>query len=408
VKFCRFVCGRPVAVALILLLAGLVLLAGPPWGQLQQLVCPLFDSDCPEPLSFTSGISVWPSLYLEVLALVLSLCFSLLVHFRAEGSVRKIGADFFADQSRTEPTAQRHADCWLSHLFSHLRSFWNRSGDLVGFRSKLRITNTLRGGSRTDAEGIWLRYRKQTAIHWRFLRVLIVSLLFYLLTVLLYRVTGGGASSPVRGTEISGLYLELRMLSMFLIIVLVIGVLDATLSCRSFIRSIADTSIRWPKDILARISKEEGLHAGYLSPWISLSVIGEHADTIVRLVVYPLIVLVILIGARLPWFDTITLPTNVVIAFVVIAFYIFLSAWSVQRAAGYAKQRVHEHYLRCRDRSRNGSMPDEHASAQLDLLATKVAELSHGAFRPIAQQPLVRIAVLPFGALGLGLLEMLS
>jgi hypothetical protein len=198
------------------------------------------------------------------------------------------------------------------------------------------------------------------------------------------------------------------MLSILSIFVLVVGVLDATLRCRSFIRSIEDTSVRWPKDILVRISKEEGLYAGYLSPWISLSVIGEHADTIVRLVVYPLIVLVILIGARLPWFDTITLPTNVVIAFVVIAFYIFLSAWSVQRAAGHAKRRIHEHYLQFRDRSRNGSMPDERASEQLDLLATKVAQLSHGAFRPIAQQPLVRIAVLPFGALGLGLLEMLS
>jgi hypothetical protein len=242
--------------------------------------------------------------------------------------------------------------------------------------------------------------------------VVVMSSLMSLLIVALYTATGGGASAPVRGNDLRDLYLALRLVDFWTMSLLAFGVLDSALECRRFIRKLAEFAVtrpwdlKWPAGTLGRVGSRELKGVDDVGPWIALTLIAEHADAIARLVIYPLVVLALLVVARLSWFDTVTLPPSVVIAYLIFSFCILIAAWFMQRAANEAKKKVGAYYASCRQSEQNRAHPNRQLIAHYECLEKKVENCKEGAFKPLSQKPLMRAALLPFGTLGIGLLEL--
>ncbi len=399
------------------------------WRDLEVLACPLaLDATaCAEPFSVTSGISIWAPVYLQLLAVVLSALFIARVLVRFRANMLGLSSRYFLGRGcgierRPAPAglwAASHAELrhWAQVGLRWLRRpGWDRADSLADQVSARADTAADTGHpseplDTDDALRLWLQYCRRSRFWWRVLRVVALSILLFAVVVALYWATGGGGNSPVRDAELARIFLELRLLGVLLGGMLALAVLDIALECRRFIdqlsrASVAEEPARWPSQVAAGFQANLHLDPARLSPWIALSVISEHADLVMRLVVYPLIVLVVLVVARLPWLDTTSLPPSILIVYLVFAFYIFFVAVGIQRAANGAKARTREHYQTLLDGNRNAPVEDPKTNTQLECLIRQVSELHDGAFKPLPARPLVRMALLPFGALGVGLLEL--
>lgn len=432
-----FMARRPIGTALMVIAGSVAIWWN--WDDLTLLVCPFRDGQpCSEPFSLTEGISIWPPLYLQTLALVLSVTFWAYVFLRVRANALALERKYFTDHAETaapsEPQEGGLADVALRELKGYanaIAGLLNRaSGGLrraidrlkpTGSRSRRRRRGAAQEAppAEQDAAMIWHVYRQRTTIPRRVLRVLPLAFLFFVLVTVLFRATGSSPSNPVRGLDIAELYTAVRVWDLLTMALLAFGVLDAALQCRQFIKdlaraAVAEVPLVWPAAVVRRIQDEDQVdlngpeHLKHLDAWVALRVIAEHADAVARLVIYPLIVLAILVVARMSWFDTVTFPASVLIAYLIFGFYILLAAWSMQRAANAAKQAIRGYYARCRAAERNRPETDRRALSQYAQLEQKVAGLQKGAFKPIAQMPLVRAALLPFGALGIGLLDLLN
>jgi hypothetical protein len=422
---------RPLGTGLALLL-GVVVICGLLiwlWSDLILLACPLAapDARCAEPFSVANGISIWVPIYLQLLAVVLSLLFIVRMMMRFRANMRGLSRRYFLERGcgvapRQMPPAlgaamRSEIKGWAERL-RRLAHVGRRASDPSAVGGPGQEAGLADGTSEfavplgaDRALRLWLRYCRRSHFWRRVVRVVVMSLLLLAVVSALYMATGGGGNSPVRDSALARIYLELRLLGVFLGGMLAFAVLDVTLECRRFIdrlsrASVAGEPVRWPDQVAAGFRAHLNLDPDRLSPWIALSVISEHADLVMRLVLYPMIVLVVLVVARLPWLDTISLPPSILILYLVFAFYIFFVAVGIQRAANAAKARTREHYQSLLDGNRNAPEPDTRAITQLECLIRQITEMHDGAFKPLPARPLVRMALLPFGALGMGLLEL--
>ncbi len=403
---------RGTRVGLLLGLAGLGLLVYWLWQDLARLSCPLNlgGLTCFEPFSLTSGVSIWMPVYLQLLAVVLSVLFMVRALMRFRANMRELSQRYFLDRDADD----RLWSCLAPALGAGLalwRAGWHRLRGLGRPGRRRADVETAAASGGHPGHALWPEYRRRSNACRRMVRVAALSLILFTLVAALYQATGGGGNSPVRDAQLARIYLDLRLLGVFFAGMLAFTVLDITLLSRGFIdklsaASVAAEPMHWPTGVATGFTADLRIDPERLSPWIALKVVAEHADLAMRLVLYPMVVLVVLVVARVPWFDTISMPASILIVYLIFAFYVFFDAFGIQRAADVARHRAHDYYQARLDANRSASDPDPRACAELRFLLRQVSQLRDGAFKPLPARPLVRMALLPFGALGIGLLEL--
>jgi hypothetical protein len=109
------------------------------------------------------------------------------------------------------------------------------------------------------------------------LRVAVLSLILLTLVAALYQATGGGGNSPVRDAKLAVIYLDLRVLGVFLGGMLAFLVLDITLSSRRFIDNLSAASVgpapmHWPSEAAAGFPSDLHIDPERLSPFGALGI----------------------------------------------------------------------------------------------------------------------------------------
>ena len=417
----RFLCDHPLRslawVAVGLVLISIVLLTLPH----SQLGCPLrTDPACPEPFSLTSGISGWMSIYLTALALVLSFLFLgvlLIKRCHAIGEIERryiaapvadSGHDLIGSPSIRETLAAEAG----RRLATPLKSMWQAIRRFLGLIlcRPARAAVGDRSRRSDQAKQVWERHRRRVAIGWHTLFPILLAVLFYFFVINLFAVTGGGGGGgTLRGEDLRALASDLRILSTWFLSLLVFLYLDIAARARELIADLSRKDLLWPDQVRRHYAiKELKVDRCFVDQWISLRVVARYADMVVRSVAYPLVVLLLLVAARMPWFDTNTLPIGILIAYVVLAFYLLGSAWLVQRAARTLRSDILADYRRCLRELDPQSPSESRHRRQLEDLIERVESMHDFAFQRFSENPLVRAAILPFGSLGLGLLDFLS
>jgi len=403
------------------------------------LVYPLRPPGVPtEPFSLASGTSGWIPIYLTTLAVALSVLFVPLMFMeraRALGEIeRRYLTNAAADSRPRSASAQSFREglardwAWLRGRGAGLAGRLKRGrGGLdemgPGEQAGSGAVATPGAGACADgsalpeegsresdqAQALWQRHRRRVRLDWRLLGPLSLAVLFFFFVMSLFPAIGGNSgTSALRGEDLRQFMINLRPVSMLAVSVLVFLYLDLAFCARQLIADLSPKTVSWPEPVRRRYADEElRVDISLVDRWISLRVVARYADMAVRAAVYPLLVLLLLVAARLPWFDTTVLSPAILIAFVVLAFYLLLSAWIVQRAARRLRAATLGDYRdQLRDAAaRPGGLPRRR---QLENLIERVETMHDFAFQRFSENPLIKLAILPFGTLGFGLLELLG
>jgi hypothetical protein len=265
---------------------------------------------------------------------------------------------------------------------------------------------------RDTAAGVWVRHCRRVHLGVRWLGPLMLALVFFFFVINIFIVGGGDGSGQVRDPELARIYTNLRVFSTLAVSFLVFLYLDIAGGARYLIAELDRPDLPWLTDVRQHYARDKLKVpvdlVDLVDRWLALRAVARYADMGVRAVAYPLLVLLLLVAARMPWFDTNVLPVGLLIAYVVLAFYLLVSAWLVQRAARRMRDATLGIY-----RDRLGEL-DQHKPwalghrRKLVYLIERVESMHDFAFQRFSDNPLVRVAILPFGTLGLGLLEVLG
>lgn len=371
-----------------------------------------------EPFSFTNGISAWPSMLLKLLVTVLGAYYLFWMRLALCWNEKGVHRDWVLPtrprwnfRARWKALRGQSLSRWLDGLRPVARML---PGRLVTAWQDLTIFHwRRREEERTgevSADTLWLEYLRRGAWPRRLARTFVPFIAYFALCVGIF-IISERPSLPIRGLAEYGpqFFFLVTLASFVLMSFVTFVVVDATRLCRRFIELLSAHSIEWSVPTMQ--SARQRFPAGeeyYLTQWIEIQVIAQRASTVAKFIYYPFILLFMMILARIPYFDAWDMPLGYSITYALLAFYALYCAVILQRAAQHAR----EHALEVLDGmlieayhtgGEKSNVPEE-----IKLIIQSIKAIRHGAFLPLLQQPVVKVLLLPFGGLGLALLNYLA
>lgn len=325
-----------------------------------------------EPVYAWSGVSIWPSNLLQLLALLISLMAYVTLKKRLADTDKKLGEAFLnipggiADSAKFKLTSSQCI--WSVHK-------WEAC---------------VTGGNRVDIAKLWERYCEYGQPRYRFWRAAIGTFFFVLFGIAAVMLTGG-QPVPSRGHGSFLFDVALESLCVLAAVFLIMWVVDAARLTSQLIRLIAtEKPSAWPS-----IGKQEwgwpqqcDAHALY---WLDIEFVARYTKAMENFIWYPLPPLLLLGAARSPIFDNWTFSPGLLAAILILLVYLFSVAFILQRVAKKMREKavaeLNEHLRRLRS-----------LSQETELLEKMIAEIKgneEGAFTPFLRQPLVQ-ALLAF------------
>ena len=326
-----------------------------------------------EPLAFFSGISIWPSEMLRLIALMLA------IHFMIKANI-----DLRANERML-------TELFRFHPLSSTEFRWADLG--IG----LEQWQMKASGSKTpfSAEEAWHAYLCRSKFWPRFIRIGILFILYFSFSVIIYRLFPP-PPAPARGE----LAFQFDKVVIFLaatgIMILTFYVVDAIQLNSNFIRMFGREITKWRRNVVAAhrmppLTEEE------LSAYQEIFFVAQRTQVVAPLIWYPLIVLSLIFIARSSFFDNWTWSVGLVIIFALNAAWPIGSAMLLRRAA----EQLRETTLSNLQLSRIKDRASEAKRETLDELITEIRRLKKGAFAPLTEQPFIHAILVPSGGLGL-------
>lgn len=323
-----------------------------------------------EPVSWSDGVSIWPTEALRLAAI--SLCLVFLFKARADSArnIDELTQSFFPDLPR-----------------QFLKSGWRDA--LKGFWSDL---NWMFHGSKKDQPGetkdLWMRYCRAHRVLPRAGRIALGLMIYVLLLLPLMLVMNGGEiplSVPCRGTfscAIDAVALKASVLSF---LILNLALLDAVILCTKWIHELPSALTEKP-------------------PMWKIRLMVERSTVVNRRVLHPFLVLFLLIAARNHYFDNWDFPPVLILALTVNSLVAITSASLLYLAAIGAKRRILASLQQQLDQEapsadQTGAADQRSLQEALRQIITDIDSVQQGAFVPFYQQPMVQatlVAALAF------------
>jgi len=384
-----------------------------------------------EPLYLWSGVSVWPSLVLRLLAILLVVHFVRQALASLERNQDRLTRDWFpslANDAGPGPDGIVHRDrfVWLGRLipfaivagaltwyfpklFPHVHIvvpliLW---GLLLGlWFAMLRrrfaghaLADWRDGGEApVSAQDFWRNYLQLGRCRFRFARVLTVTLVFQAFIMSVYLIFGLD-HLPVRG-EISRVISEVILVSSeFLMLFLLFFSVDASRLAMIFVRRLSRDRFREDEPSASGWPPVLGLPSPLAGEWLRIRLIAERTAVVGMLIYYPFVVIILLVASRIGYFDNWGLPQGLAIIVAATVLVAILAALRLrheaERARAHILERLEHHHLAVINGAETAL--DE---AQVKHLIRLVTEEREGAFQPFLDQPVVRATLLLLGGVG--------
>jgi hypothetical protein len=135
--------------------------------------------------------------------------------------------------------------------------------------------------------------------------------------------------------------------------------------------------------------------------WDDVRFIARLTEAIGKVLYYPAILLVILLAGRFGYFDNWTIPVGAIVFCAVLAVYILVCAATLQIAGIRARRKA---LLVLRDKLSQAKLtkaPDGSEVKRLTYMIDHIEDLRTGAFRPLTENPIVHVMLIPSGSVGL-------
>ena len=351
-----------------------------------------------EPFLLLSGISVWPTELLRLLAIVAALIFVIRTYASLRSGVLEL---------------TRRYRLPLTVKSCHF---------------KWRLPSTSAPQAAIDAGKLWEHYQ-QLGRFWQRVGRVLPLFLVYLIFCRGIGLLFGGSYSPVRGPVSSEWNYMLLWASIYTFLFLAFWIIDAACLCRWLIERLSESPTRYPKSCLRFFARQRGLgkkpgsgdyedtaimekHPAYddsiLAEWIDMKLIEQLTERVGRLVYCPFIVFFILIVSRNNWLDRWPWPPGLVIIFGLNLALAAASMIILQNAALRARD-IGLETLRAKVEAaeqKAAPTPEVNQAAVGRKLLDELQSLDRGAFAPFWQNPLIGAILIPSG--GSVLLELLA
>jgi hypothetical protein len=330
-----------------------------------------------EPLAFFSGISIWPTEMLRLVALMLAVHFMIKASLKLRENERRIGCDFSLDP--LPPTGSK----WKT-LRLGLKRWPSDSEEWV----KL--------GAELAAKDAWHAYLRRNRFGPRFVRIAALFIIYFVFTLAVFTLFPP-IEAPARGATAFRFDFCVLILAVISMLILSFYVFDALQLNSNFIRMFAQAVTKWEPAVTKQTRREPPLTDEELSRYHSIRFVAQRTEAVAPLIWYPLIVLAIMFAARSSFFDDWTWPPSLIWIFTLNAVWALGSAAFLRRAA----EQLRETALNSLQLLRTASYSSRDRRRAFDEIIREVRDLKKGAFAPLSEQHFVRAIVLPAGGLGL-------
>jgi hypothetical protein len=365
------------------------------WESLAQFLTEHGDG---EPIALFQGVSVWPTVLLRGLGIVLAIY----LVWRAQRSLRNNLAGI-ADEIRLDMTLPGSQD---------LRSVWN---NIVAFFDRSRGHRRVSKPTSIEVETIWRSYVGQETFSRRFCRAFSYTAVAYLVVSLVVVPLFGNPSAPARGALATSAYFWTTFLYAQLMLFLTYFVFDATFCCLRFVRKLRRVEPQWPATTTSLFNDRPQPPGGVVRRWINLEFVERRTRCIGALIYYPVFLSALLIVTsstayanyppNLSRFVAVGLSLAVVIAG---AIALCREANGLRAAA---KQNLQRTIISAKGNEVNriehgkgviekGAGGDRGYTEQLEFLLRQVELKSESAFGLFLQQPLVWAVFVLAGGFG--------
>jgi hypothetical protein len=327
-----------------------------------------------EPLAFFSGISIWPTEMLRLIAFLLAIFFMFKASFDLRANAKRIEAEFsFASLPLT--------------LFR-----WRHLG--IGFEH-WQMKEPARP-SHFSAEEAWHAYLCRNKFWPRFIRI---GILFALYSIFAFTILHlfPEPPPPARGH----LSFRIDKIAFYLagvgLLLLSFYVVDAIQLNSNFIRMFGREVTEWGREVVDRSHRHPPLTEKELSAYHEIFFVAQRTQVVAPLIWYPLLVLTLLIVARSSFFDNWTWPASLLLISAITGAWALGSAILLRRAA----EQLRETALNDLRRFRLLGRASEEKRETFDELIAEIRDLKTGAFAPLTEQPFIRAVLFPGAGLGL-------
>ncbi len=335
-----------------------------------------------EPFSWMGGISVWPTEFLRLAAIVLAAFFIGDVMVKIRRNDEEMARLFsFKDVPDTRT--------WLQQLLG--RYIVPKEGDV-------------------SVQLLWKQYQQSARPMLTFIRSALMTLMFGLIAWVLFQLFGW-PNLPFRGETSYWIDWFLSIHVAVFAAYLLFSVNDATRLTTMFIWTLNkhQAQLVWPEAGVRRFSSRLGDHiSDHLATWyMMIQLIAKRTLVISSLIFYPFVVGALVAVSRSAVFDNWDMPVGLLATIGLGLAIACASPLMMQFAANKVKtERVKA--LRAKLLQAKGSHQQSRITA-IEALSESVQNVKEGAFQAFVEQPLVRAALLPFGgAGGLYLLDMFN
>ncbi len=327
-----------------------------------------------EPLASFSGISIWPTEMMRLIAFMLAIFFMFKASFDLRANARRIEAEFAFAPLPLTPFR------------------WRDLG--IGFE-RWQMKEPPRA-MRFSAEDAWHTYLCRNKSGPRFIRIGILFVLYSVFALAVLHLFPQ-PPPPARGDVAFKVDKFVFYLAGVGLLLLSFYVVDAIQLNSNFIRMFGREVTKWSREVIEQSHRQPPLTEKELSAYNEIFFVAQRTQVVAPLIWYPLVVLTLMIVARLSLFDNWAWPASLVLIYAIIAAWVLGSAILLRRAA----EQLRETALNDLRRFRLLGQESEAKRQVFDELMAEIRDLKMGAFAPLTDQPFIRAALFPGAALGL-------
>jgi len=333
-----------------------------------------------EPLAFFSGISIWPSEMLRLIAFMLAIHFMIKAGIDLRANERELEERFCLDPLPPTRFCWRHLGLGLDPWRPHAKE-----GEVE---------------AEFYAQEAWHAYLRRNKFWPRFIRIGILFTMYsvFSITILqLFPGRSGGLLPPARGEMAFRFDLVILFLTGIGLMIVSFYVVDAIQLTSNFIRMFAREVTRWGRGVVERSHRSPPLSEEELSAYHEIFFVAQRTQLVARLIWYPLIVLTLMVVARSSLFANWTWPLSLVLIFGLSATWALGSAILLRHSA----ERLREAAISNLQLLRVMSHAVEEKREMFDELIAEIRALKKGAFSPLTEQHFIHAILVPSGGLGL-------
>lgn len=330
-----------------------------------------------EPFVIFEGISTWPTIFIRLFTVFLSIYFVLVIQM---SDLPRHRGRFMEFHGANRP--RKRDSVW--------RKLIEIPKDLVAIYGH-NFTQDIRMRTAATPREVWEAYDRRSRFLPRLLRAILPGLVYFFLYIYLSGLED--YFMPQRGELNQAVDSKVQKTILYAYIVLVVWTLDATLSCTAYIRELRLVR-RTASDSETRTSRAHE----YLTDARMLKLIADETEVVAKFTYYAFFMIILTMLARSWYFDYYNWPL-VVLCYYAIAFVINgFSLWALQRSAKFLRRDIVDTISF--DATELRWLQDDVVHAAANTALAQVNGLRTGAFTPFLENPVVRALLIPLGGIG--------